>query len=150
VRVLFLDVDGVLNRIGFHPGTSVGLRSWIEPELAKRLSDVLRVTRAEIVLASDWRRARELPHLRDELRAAGVDGSLIGVTPILDGQARWREIEAWMTEHDVGLDAIAIVDDGYDMGTLAARFVRASPLHGLDGEVARAIVALFERDEVER
>jgi HAD domain in Swiss Army Knife RNA repair proteins len=150
VRVLFLDVDGVLNRTGFHPGVSVGLRSWIEPELAKRLSDVLRVTGAEIVLASDWRRDRELQHLRDELRAAGVDGSLLDMTPILGGQARWREIEAWMIEHDVGPDAIAIVDDSYDMGALAARFVRASPLNGLDEEAAGAIVALFERDETGR
>lgn len=68
MRVLFLDVDGVL-----------------EPDLARRLSEVLRVTRAEIVLASDWRRDRELLHLRDELRAAGIDGSLLGVTPILSG-----------------------------------------------------------------
>jgi len=150
VRVLFLDVDGVLNRTGFHPGESLGLRSWIEPELATRLSDVLRVTGAEIVLASDWRHDRELQHLRDELRAAGVEGSLRGVTPVLGGQARWREIEAWMIEHDVGPDAIVIVDDGYDMGALAARFVRASPLNGLDENAAAAIVALFERDETAR
>lgn len=150
MRVLFLDVDGVLNRTGFHPGESVGLRSWIEPELAQRLSEVLRVTGAEIVLASDWRRARELPHLRDELCAAGIEGSLLGVTPILDGQARWREIEAWMIEHDVDHDAVVIVDDGYDMGVLGARFVRASPLNGLDQEAAKAIVALFEGDNPTR
>src|SRR4051794_23453017 len=41
VRVLFLDVDGVLNRTGYHPATSVGLRSWIETELAANLSEVL-------------------------------------------------------------------------------------------------------------
>ena len=143
MRVLFLDVDGVLNRTGFHPGTSVGLRSWIEPDLANRLTEVLRVTGAEIVLASDWRRDRELQHLRDELRAAGIDGTLIGVTPSLGGQPRWREIEAWMIEHDVSPEEIVIVDDGYDMGTLAPRFVRASPLNGLDEEAANAIVTLF-------
>jgi len=143
VRVLFLDVDGVLNRTGFHPGTSVGLRSWIEPELANRLTEVLRVTGAEIVLSSDWRRNRELQHLRDELRAAGIAGSLIGATPSLGGQPRWREIEAWMIEHGVSHEEIVVVDDGYDMGTLAPRFVRASPLNGLDEEIASAIVALF-------
>ena len=100
----------------------------------------------ELVLASDWRRGRELPHLRDELRAAGVDAVLRGATPILEGQARWREIEAWMIDQGVGLDAIVIVDDGYEMGALASRFVRASPLTGLDDATAAAIVALFERD----
>lgn len=145
MRVLFLDVDGVLNRTGFHPRESVGLRSWIEPELAQRLSRVIRAIGAEIVLASDWRRDRALPHLRDELGAAGVEGSLLGVTPTLAGQPRWREIEAWMIEHGVALDAVVIVDDGYDMGALAARFVRCSPLNGFDEDAASAIVALFDR-----
>ncbi len=63
MRVLFLDVDGVLNRTGYHPGTSVGLRSWIEAPLAARLSEVLRVTGAQIVMSSDWRLGRELPQL---------------------------------------------------------------------------------------
>jgi len=143
---LFLDVDGVLNRTGFRPAASVGLRSWIEPELAQRLSSVLRATGAVIVLASDWRRDRELALLRDELRAAGVEGSLLDVTPTLADQPRWREIEAWMLAHDVGLEAVAIVDDGFDMGALAARFVRASPLNGLDAAAAAAIIALFDRD----
>lgn len=141
--MLFLDVDGVLNRTGYRPATSVGLRSWIEPELARRLSDVLRTTGAAIVLSSDWRRGRDLQQLRDELSAAGIDGTLIGVTPVLGG-ARWQEIEAWMIANDVSVETMVIVDDGYDMGSLAARFVRASPLNGFDEEVARAIISLFE------
>jgi hypothetical protein len=144
VRVLFLDVDGVLNRTGFHPGTAVGLRSWIEPELAQRLTKVIRTTGAEIVLASDWRRGRELPQLRGELHAAGVVGSLLGATPVLAGQERWREIEARMVAHDVGPEAVVIVDDGLDMGALGARFVRVSPLDGLDEAAAGRIAALFE------
>lgn len=143
MRVLFLDIDGVLNRIGYRPEVSRGLRSWIEPELAERLSAVIRAIGAEIVLASDWRRGRELEHLREELRAAGVEGALRGVTPVL-GVARWREIEAWLVEQAVALDDVVIVDDIFDMGELAARFVRISPLNGLDEDAARAIVALFE------
>lgn len=63
VRVLFLDVDGVLNRTGYRPATSTGLRSWIEPELAANLSALLRVTGARIVMSSDWRIGRDLRHL---------------------------------------------------------------------------------------
>ena len=121
------------------------MRSWIEPELAQRLTEVIRTTGAEIVLASDWRRGRELPQLRDELHAAGVAGSLLGATPVLAGQERWREIEAWMIPHEVGPTAVVIIDDGFDMGALAARFVRASPFNGLDQDAARKIVAPFER-----
>jgi hypothetical protein len=122
----------------------LGLRSWIEPELAQRLTKVIRTTGAEIGLASDWRRGRELPQLRDELRAAGVVGSLLGATPVLAGQERWREIEAWMVAHDVGPEADVIVGDGFDMGALAARFVRVSPLDGLDEDAVGRNAALFE------
>ena len=141
--MLFLDIDGVLNRTGYRPDVSLGLRSWIEPELAGRLSHLLRAIDASIVLASDWRTGRELAHLAEELRAAGVDGTLVGVTPKL-GQARWREIEAWMTANSVAPEHVVIVDDGYDMGPLATRFVRISPLSGLDDDAVQAIKLLFE------
>jgi hypothetical protein len=142
--VLFLDVDGVLNRTAYRPATSEGLRSWIEPELARRLCEVIRSTGVEIVLSSDWRCGRELDVLRVELHAAGIVGTLKGVTPVLDRQERWREIDAWLRANEVGLERVAIVDDGFDMGPLAPRFVRTSPLAGLDESAARAIVALFE------
>ncbi len=142
MRVLFLDIDGVLNRTGFHPGESVGLRSWIETELARRLCYVLEATGAGVVLSSDWRQGRELAYLRDELAAAGIECSVLGATPVL-GQSRWREIEAWMHEHEIDIEAVVIVDDGYDMGPLQSRFVRTSPLSGLDEHAEREILRLF-------
>ncbi len=143
MRVLFLDIDGVLNRHGFHPGESVDLRSWIEPELAGRLSEVLEATAAEVVLISDWRQGRELDELRADLAAAGVKGNLLGVTPVL-GPPRWQEIEAWLATLATAPDAFVIVDDAFDMGPLASRFVRTSPLNGLDRKAASAILALFD------
>jgi len=142
VRVLFLDIDGVLNRERFRPEVSLGLRSWIEPELAQRLCGVLEAINAEIVLSSDWRRGRELVVLRDELRAAGIDGTMIDVTREIRGP-RWREIETWMTENNRTPEQIAIVDDFHDMGPLQPRFVRVSPLNGLDKNAAKALVSLF-------
>lgn len=143
MRVLFLDIDGVLNRERFRPEQSFGLRSWIEPELAQRLCEVLQAIQAEIVLSSDWRRGRDLALLRDELRAAGIDGAMIDVTREIHGP-RWREIETWMTENKRTAEQIAIVDDFHDMGPLQPRFVRVSPLNGLDKDAAKALVALFD------
>ncbi len=140
MRVLFLDVDGVLNRTGYRPAASTGLRSWIEPDLARRLSQVLATTGAVLVMSSDWRRGRELERLRTELSAAGVVGTLHDKTPEL-GTFRWQEIAAWLEANPV--DAYVIVDDMYDMGDLAARFVRTSPLGGLDEDAAARIAQLF-------
>jgi hypothetical protein len=74
---------------------------------------------------SDWRRDRDLEHLREELAAASVECALLGSTRVLGGQARWREIEAWMNEHDVDARSVVIVDDG-DVGPFQHRFVRTS------------------------
>lgn len=142
MRVLFLDIDGVLNRTGYRPATSLGLRSWIEPELAARLDDVVRAIGATLVMSSDWRRGRDLAVLRAELAAAGISAALRDVTPELAGP-RWREIAAWLAAHDHAAEDAAIVDDMFDMGPLAPRFVRTSPLAGLDDSAARALRALF-------
>jgi myo-inositol catabolism protein IolC len=120
----------------------VGLRSWIEPELADRLCAVLEATGAMVVLISDWRCNRTVEDLKAELTAAGVVCELAGTTPVL-GQARWREIEAYMQEHDLLVESVVILDDGFDMGPLAARFVRTSPLNGLDDAAVDAIQRLF-------
>ena len=143
MRVLFLDIDGVLNRTHYQPAETVGLRSWIEPELAGRLSDVLQRTSAVIVMSSDWRHHRTKEELIDELHAAGVIGILRDVTPALPGRPRWSEIQAWLDDNDVPTDKIVIVDDAFDMGPLHARFVRTSPLTGLDATAAHTIAQLF-------
>lgn len=143
MRILFLDVDGVLNRTGYRPRESHGLRSWIEPELAQRLNHVLRTVSAEVVLASDWRINRSESQLRAELLAGGIECTLRGTTPVISAAPRWREIEAWMTETALAPAEMAIVDDMFDMGDLAPRFVRTSPLAGLDDASGAALIALF-------
>jgi hypothetical protein len=73
-----------------------------------------------VVLISDWRKNRELDHLREELAAAGVECSLL-----------------------VDARSVVVVDDGYDMGPLEGRFVRTSPLNGLDQDAASHVLRLF-------
>jgi hypothetical protein len=143
-RVLFLDIDGVLNRTGFSPPATVGMRDWIEPELAARLSSVLEAIGAQIVLSTSWRIETGLDELRADLHSVGIDGSLlIGATPDLDDDERWPEIDAWMREHEVAPESVVILEDFYEMGPLTARTVMTDPGRGLDEAAASAILALF-------
>ena len=143
MRILFLDVDGVLNRHGFDPVDTVELASWIEPVFAARLAAAVREIEAEVVMASDWRIACSLDQLRVQLARAGIDVALRDVTPVLDGQPRWREIEAWMVEHSVHAEDIVIVDDELTMGPLGWRHVRTRACDGLDATAVAAILAMF-------
>ncbi|HSN26104.1 MAG TPA: HAD domain-containing protein [Kofleriaceae bacterium] len=141
MRVVFLDVDGVLNRHGFRPVGSRGLVSWIEPELAARVAREVAALDARIVLASDWRLGRTVAALREALGVHGL--ALHDVTPSACGGGRWREIAAWLAAHAVGTHEAAIIDDAFDMGELAARHVRCTAVSGFDESAARALRALF-------
>lgn len=103
---------------------------------------VLSRTSARIVMSSDWRVGRTLERIGEELNAAGIAAPVLGKTPELGGP-RWREIEAWIVEHAVARDKVVIVDDGFSMGPLDDRFVRVSPLTGLDDGACARIVTLF-------
>jgi len=143
-RVLFLDIDGVLNRTGFAPPAADGMSSWIEPELAARLAAILEATGAQIVLSTSWRLESSLEELRAELHACGIDGTrVLDATPELDTDERWPEIEAWMQTHGVPPESVVIVEDFYEMGPLAARTVMTDADRGLDETAASAIMALF-------
>jgi hypothetical protein len=142
VRVLFLDVDGVLNRTGYKPAESRGLVSWIEPELAGRLAREAVALDARVVMCSDWRIGRTLEALREALGTHGIE--LHDVTPSSCGGGRWREIAAWLAANGAAPEAMAIIDDAFDMGELAHRHVRISPLHGFDEDAAVALRALFK------
>ena len=48
-----------------------------------------------------------------------------------------------MGDNRVTAENVVIVDDGFDMGPLAPRFVRVSPLNGLDEQAAQAIRLLL-------
>jgi len=143
VRILFLDVDGVLNRAGFQPADTVSLAGWIEPDLAARLDTAVRAIEAEIVMSSDWRIDRPLDQLREQLARAGIEVGLRDATPVLAGQPRWREIEAWMVEHLIRPEDMVIVDDAATMGPLGRRHVRTSSRDGLDETAVAAIRAMF-------
>lgn len=144
MRVLFLDVDGVLNRTGFSPQATIGMRSWIEPELAARLVAILETINAKIVLSTSWRIDSSLAELRAELHASGIDGSwLLDMTPDLPDDERWPEIAAWMKQHDVAPADVVILEDFYEMGPLTERAVMLDPATGLDEAATSAIVALF-------
>lgn len=110
LRLLFLDVDGVLNTADSkNSGT-------ICPALLSRLREVIAATGASVVLSSTW---RNFPQLRVLIMAALPKGSVVGQTPLEDervwrNDVRPREIRDFLcqVEADVGhVTAWAAVDD---------------------------------------
>lgn len=141
MRLIFLDCDGVLNRLGSpeQGRTAVDPKTGfigLEPELVKRFKLIVERTQAAIVLSSSW---RHYPDLRAAIKEAGIN--FFDVTPTLSGQERGEEIEAWIVEylHNGGeISSYAIIDDDHDFLPAQPHFHTPHET-GLTEEVAAAI-----------
>lgn len=105
MKVIFLDVDGVLNTSNGR--CDMGLYCLLPTALAN-LKDIVDKTNASIVLSSTWRIYDEaLEILKRKLQELGLD--IYAVTPRL-GRARWHEIKSWLANHPY-VTKYAIIDD---------------------------------------
>lgn len=122
MKVLFLDIDGVLNhektreRCLFYTG--------VDKILAKRLTDWLEGKDIKIVLSSTWRR---FPEMHDHLKENGIEW--IDITPFFPNKERGDEIRSWLDNNDT--EAFAVLDDGADMSAVIDCFVLTNPDVGL-------------------
>jgi hypothetical protein len=151
-RVLFLDVDGVLNMVAtLESREAIVTRGWPGPlarPLLKRLKRVLERTHALIVLSSSWRE-HELGRraLLNGLMLVGIDGRLvIGSTPVLGGPRRAPEILQWVD--DFGPCATWAAVDDIDLWAEAPRVmdrhaVRTRLTSGLTAEAARELTCFL-------
>lgn len=131
-RIIFLDIDGVLNSTrtciatGGYPGEELEDKDlarfdWIAIGLLRRLCESSGI---QIVLSSSWRIIVDIKKLGD---AMGLP--IIDKTPVL-ASSRGNEIARWLSEHpEVG--QWAIIDDDSDMlDSQRSRFVRTDGHEG--------------------
>lgn len=132
MKVLFLDIDGVLNSkrtlVAFdaYPhsfdGRDMERFDHVAINLVRRLCDV---TGCSIVLSSDWRLCCTVHEA-----ANALDLPIMGATPLLRG-TRGLEINAWLSEHPE-VETYAIVDDNNGMlESQMSRFVKTDEEFGL-------------------
>ena len=109
MRVIFLDIDGVLN---FDTSPRIDRRRLF---LVKY---IVRRTGAVLVLSSSWRDAVLYPQCLEPADAAFVDHLMyhsglpfVGVTPDIDWAHRELEIQKWLEMADESIEAFVIIDD---------------------------------------
>lgn len=159
MKVIFLDIDGVLNtdqtywrermKATFN-GDDV-----IEPTLVAKVNQIVAATDAVIVISSTWREFRTLDELRDILAKFGlVDAHrrIIGQTPVFYDRPRQDEIRSWLRgkKRKRHVQAFVVLDDDTAQDLrwekVQAHFIRVNPRTGLtDNDVVEAIVILQKR-----
>lgn len=154
MKVLFLDIDGVLNsdalteRVGLCGCRDIACPKHLDVGAVRHLDAIVRRTNARVVISSTWRKQFAMRDIVDSLRRLGFSGVVVGQTPALpsrrpDGSERVRgdEIAAWVAAVDV--EAFAILDDNDDMGPVRDRLIHIDPASGLQPEHVERAVAML-------
>lgn len=139
MKIIFLDVDGVLNFDGSKEKVCV--------DKVKLLKKIVDRTGAKIVLSSDWRywwgkRDEDLSNLIQKLKECGM--GMLSRTPVTKHCYRGAEIYQWLNEwQGEKISSFVIFDDQDDMKPFMDKLVRTSCKIGLtDDDVERAIKIL--------
>lgn len=144
MRIVFLDIDGVLNNVAAHQTRASMNRKYmirIAPECVQPLEWLIQQTGAQIVLSTSHR-TEDTEKWTECLREIGVPSArVIGATPDLvrwpnnpDGTlTRGHEIDAWLEEAQQMFQKLeyVILDDSDDMAMHADHLVRTDLYNGL-------------------
>lgn len=156
MKVLFLDVDGVLNHFP--------VESPIERSAVRYLNSVVSRTGARIVIASNWRKRASHTKVAKALHAKGFRGKLIGATPALYTKVegiyypRGEEVRQWLEGEDHPnwhrkengpIEAFAILDDSnYYPPEMEPYRVKPDPRVGFQKDDAERLVHILGESPV--
>ncbi len=166
MKVLFLDIDGVLNS-GNHFNVIVLAKekgehhisegkvpddlkhnaTHLDPDAIQLLNRIVEEANCEIVISSSWRKLFHIGEICTMLNASGFLHSdrIIGKTPVSKTTfLRGGEIRIWLDAFGDGVNNFVIVDDDSDMlPEQFPRFVKTDFEEGLTPERADKIIELF-------
>lgn len=156
LRVLFLDIDGVLNSSNYFRREAGevdgrGLEAYegaqIDPFAIERLNRVIDATCAEVVISSAWRLGGSLGSIQRVLRARGFKHRVFCKTPVLLEGLRNNEIQKWLDDNQP-VERFAIVDDLFVAGIgFAPQFVLTDYEDGLTDAHADRLIQILNRVE---
>lgn len=146
MKVLFLDVDGVLNNECYfmylaERGYGVPMEA-LDPDCLDRLKRIVDRTDCRIVLSSTWRIWPEsIAYLTEALFTFDID--IHSVTPVYTNLPRRAEIRSWLVDHD-DVECYAILDDDSDADTGDGSFFQTKWKTGLTVGIADTVINHFE------
>ena len=137
MKIIFLDVDGVLN-------SEQDRFSWtIESDKHLiLLACIIRRTDAKIVVSSSWRNCSLLDTLKERLNDFSM--SVFDVTGYNENGIRGLEIKEWLDNHN-GIESFVILDDEvFDIKEhFPNNFVQTSMEVGLQKEDVEKCIAIL-------
>jgi len=142
-KILFLDIDGVLN--SEESRERVGTGSVFAESCIAALNHILMDLDVLMVITSTWRESWSLAEIARFLANAGTTPTrVVGKTSYLSGQLRGAEIEDWLQKAPFQINTFAILDDRDDMGRHSNRLVQTDFKVGLTMDDAKRARLLLQ------
>ena len=134
MKVIFLDVDGVLNTID--SVMQFGMDQ-IDDERVQLVAKIVHETDAKIVLSSSWRQNKsDLDLVKAALSKYNL--SILDITPISEKyDLRCHEIRQWLSENPT--EKFAIIDDWAE-AEVGQNLFQTSDYFGLTHEIAEKVI----------
>lgn len=169
MKVIFLDIDGVLNSLDNMYAMTVLYKKGVgksrdefghlfDERCVRWLKYIIERTAAKIVISSTWRssgltkmqtmwQARELPGEVISCTPTYVDEYIINLHACTNNEAdRGYEIAQWIHEHEQELEQYCIIDDDSDMlGVQLPYFVKTDSQIGLNYKTANIAIATLNQ-----
>ena len=146
MKVIFLDVDGVLNTV-FTTRTTHGF-TFVDTRKVLRLRNIVERTGAQLVLSSTWRLA-DTPINKicyDILKAEFERVRCpiwVDCTPHFPGRKRQVEIYSWLQQHSEVEDFIILDDLAEELRWYKDRLVLTNKFDGLNKERAEFAIQML-------
>jgi len=140
LRIIFLDIDGVLNNAGSFKRAQMDP---IDPYAIQLLNDLVKSTDSCIVISSAWRIGNTLHLIQVMMASVGFEfperiiGATMEISDKTNGgiwvaKSRGQEIALWLNQ--VPVDSFVILDDNDDMNPVMDHLVKTTFDTGLQKE----------------
>ena len=155
-KILFLDIDGVLNSDAFadymleEDNVDIFNEDMLDERAIVQLKKIVVTTGAEIVLSSSWRWYKDTrDKVHQQLRAKDID--FIDTTPreINTTMSRGTEIKAWLDEHPEVERFVILDDDDLRIEEYLPYHVKTTFKYGLTREKAAEAIKILNGDSNE-
>lgn len=151
MKVIFLDIDGVLNSRAYDKKRDINAQTNIDETRLPLVKRIVEETGAKIVLSSTWREDWEKDpdicredgvYINQMFSKFGLE--IFDKTPFLGICAdRSEEIKTWLEETPHKIESFVIIDDyRFGWGSLSDNFVKTNPNFGLGLEEVHVLKAI--------
>ena len=149
-KIMFLDVDGVLNSEVYYKSTSHSENDWsrFDPISVERIKKLVEEFSLQIVISSTWRYGA-VDRLMHELKNSKLIEYLYHdwFTPVIHPAHRGMEIKLWLDLHPEVKDYIIIDDDENMLEEQMSRFVKTGLHEGMTEEHFNRVRAILSSVE---